>query len=75
MALAAFQQQLVGQNILVRTDNMSSKWYQIKDVVFGSQTSTWAEKHLAGLRAESLKGLENRQADWLSRKDLDPGGV
>lgn len=81
LALIHFSKQLEGRNVLLRTDNIAAKAHLNKQG--GSRSFSlhkealilfaWVEKTVCSLRAEHIRGLENTQADWLSRTSIQPG--
>nr|XP_056700699.1 complement factor H-like [Euleptes europaea] len=78
-ALLEFQPLIQNHHLLLRMDNISAKAHINKEG--GSRSSSlhaeatailsWAEKHLASLRVEHIKGEMNTQADWLSCQQVD----
>lgn len=81
LALQHFGILLRGRHVLIRMDNVAAKAYLNKQG--GTRSSqlhkealllfAWAEEYLEGLRAEHVRGLDNVQADWLSRETVSPG--
>ncbi|XP_041435826.1 uncharacterized protein LOC121399363 [Xenopus laevis] len=80
-ALSYWQQIMKGIAIRVQSDNATTVAYlnhqggtrsrqALQEV---SQILSWAEKHNATLSAIYIPGLENWEADYLSRQTLDPG--
>ena len=75
LALQAFEPFLLGCHVLIRTDNVTTKFYINKQGGLRSlhlddlarQISLWAQERLLSLRAEHVPGLLNSGADLLSR--------
>lgn len=77
LALLHFSEELKDSHVLVRTDNVPTKAHLNKQggVEIGGplQLFRWVESHIRSIRAEHVKGVDNVQVDWLSRKTMDPG--
>lgn len=80
LALHHFRPALEGRHILVLTDNTSAKGHVNREGGTRSQTLmfesdrlfSWAERSLLSIWADYISGVANVQADWLSRKRIDP---
>lgn len=81
LALSHWKSGLQGKHVLIRTENIAAKSHITNR---GSRSTTvhkeatllfhWAEKHLASIHAEHIRGRDNLGADWLSRQDILAGG-
>ncbi|XP_056426617.1 uncharacterized protein LOC130367817 isoform X1 [Hyla sarda] len=80
LAIMHFSPQISDASVLIQSDNLVSVYYIQKE---GGTRSTalqkecsrimsWAEHHRISLMATHIKGSLNYQADWLSRRKLDP---
>ena len=75
LALQSFETFLLGRHVLVRTDNVTTKYYINKQGGLRSprldglarEITLWVHKRLLSLRAEHVPGLLNSGADLLSR--------
>uniref|UniRef100_A0A2D4J0A8 ribonuclease H n=1 Tax=Micrurus lemniscatus lemniscatus TaxID=129467 RepID=A0A2D4J0A8_MICLE len=81
LALHFFASEIQGQNILILTDNVTTKahinrqggTHSITLMQEAHRLCQWSEKNLASIRAEHISGVDNVQADWLSRTTVDQG--
>lgn len=80
LALVRFHSLVEGKDILVLTDNMSTKAHinklggtHSRMLLAETVLSRWAEAHLSSIRADHISGTVNVQADALSRSLLDYG--
>lgn len=80
LALLHFSEHIQSSHILVQTDNTSAKAFINRQggtrskglMKEATSLFLWAEKHLS-IRAEHLPGVQNSEADWLSRRAVDEG--
>ncbi|XP_070613470.1 uncharacterized protein [Erythrolamprus reginae] len=80
-ALQSFSDMVEGQHVLILTDNVATRAHvnhqggtrSDRLMQEAHKLMSWAERHLASIRAEHISGIENTQADWLSRTTIDPG--
>ncbi|XP_032092319.1 LOW QUALITY PROTEIN: extracellular calcium-sensing receptor-like [Thamnophis elegans] len=81
LALRHFKESVAGHHILVLTDNVAAKAHVNRQGGTHSKAlrkealrlGHWAERHLQSIRAEHISGMENQQADWLSKETVDNG--
>lgn len=81
LALRSFAPRIRGQNVLVLTDNVTTKahinrqggTHSISLMQEAERLCLWSERNLSSIRAEHISGVDNTQADWLSRSTVDPG--
>lgn len=79
LALRHFHRLVTGCHVLVLTDNVAAKAHVNRQGGTRSRTlmaeaqllGSWAERNLLSLRAEHISGVNNRQADFLSRSTID----
>lgn len=78
LSLGQFVTHLKGTDVLIRTDNVTAKAFinrqgGTRSKALSREASllfAWAEDNLLSITAEHLAGLENEEADWLSRQRL-----
>lgn len=79
LALSHFKSAVAGHQVLVLTDNVTTKAHvicegatQYKPLMDESaRLLTWAERHVISLMAQHISGSTNVRADWLSRTQID----
>ncbi|KAG8573945.1 hypothetical protein GDO81_008956 [Engystomops pustulosus] len=80
LALLHFSSLLLGQEVLVRSDNLAVVFYINKQGGTKSRSlarecsllMTWAEQTVHNISAIHIRGVLNVQADWLSRNPVRP---
>uniref|UniRef100_A0A2D4HXP4 RNase H type-1 domain-containing protein n=1 Tax=Micrurus lemniscatus lemniscatus TaxID=129467 RepID=A0A2D4HXP4_MICLE len=77
LALRSFKSGIVGQHVLILMDNVTAKahinrqggTHSLALLQEAERLGRWAETHLS-IRTEHISGVENIQADWLSRTTI-----